>query len=49
MNTGVHATPSSKGAVVKKEHLMYLAVFVAGVVLANKVRTIPGFNKLPTV
>ena len=34
---------------MKKEHLMYLGVFLAGVVLANKVRTLPGLNKLPSV
>jgi hypothetical protein len=34
---------------MKKEHLMYLGVFLAGVVLANKVRTLPLLSKLPTV
>jgi hypothetical protein len=34
---------------VKKEHLIYVALFLAGVVLAPKVRTLPGLNKLPSV
>jgi hypothetical protein len=34
---------------MKKEHLIYAAIFLGGVVLANKVRTLPLLNKLPTV
>jgi len=34
---------------MKKEHLIYVALFLAGVVLAPKVRTLPGLNKLPSV
>lgn len=33
---------------MKKEHLIVLAAFLAGVMLANKVRTMPGLNKLPS-
>lgn len=32
-----------------KKWLMYGAAFLAGVVLANKVRTLPVLSKLPTV
>lgn len=32
-----------------KKVLTYAAVFVAGVVLANKVRTLPVGNKLPSL
>jgi len=32
-----------------KKHLIYVAVFLAGVVLAPKVRTLPVLNKLPSV
>jgi len=34
---------------MKKEHLVYVAVFLAGVVLASKVRALPVLNKLPSV
>lgn len=34
---------------VKKEHLLYVALFLAGVVLADKVRTLPVLSKLPSV
>jgi hypothetical protein len=34
---------------MKKEHLIYVAVFLAGVVLAPKVRTLPLLSKLPSV
>jgi hypothetical protein len=34
---------------MKKEHLMLLGAFLAGVMLANKVRTLPGLNKLPSI
>jgi hypothetical protein len=36
-------------ATVKKEHLIYIAIFLAGVVLADKVRSLPVLNKLPAV
>lgn len=32
-----------------KKYIIYGLVFLAGVVLADKVRTLPGLNKLPTV
>lgn len=35
-----------EGPTVKK-YLPYLLAFGAGVVLANRVRSIPGLNKLP--
>jgi hypothetical protein len=34
---------------MKKEHIMIAVAFLAGVVLAPKVRTLPGLNKLPSV
>ena len=34
---------------MKKEHLIYVAVFLAGVILADKVRGLPVLNKLPSV
>jgi len=34
---------------MKKEHLIIAAAFLAGVVLAPKVRTLPVLNKLPSV
>lgn len=34
---------------MKKEHLMYAVVFLAGVMLAGRVRSLPGLNKLPSV
>lgn len=32
-----------------KKYLPYALVFLAGVVLADKVRGLPGLNKLPTL
>lgn len=34
---------------MNNRYLMYAAVFLAGVVLANKVRSLPGLNALPTL
>lgn len=34
---------------MKKEHLIYAAIFLAGVVLADKVRSLPVLSKLPSV
>lgn len=34
---------------MNKSHLIYVAIFLAGVVLAAKVRALPGLNKLPSV
>lgn len=34
---------------MKKEHMWLAAAFLAGVVLAPKVRTLPLLNKLPSV
>jgi hypothetical protein len=34
---------------MKKEHLWVLGAFLAGVILANKVRALPGLSKLPSV
>lgn len=34
---------------MKKDWVKYALVFVAGVVLADKVRSLPGLSKLPTV
>lgn len=34
---------------MKKEHLIYLGIFLLGVVLADKVRTLPVLNKLPSI
>jgi hypothetical protein len=34
---------------VKKQHLVYLGVFLAGVVLAGRVRALPGGSKLPAL
>jgi hypothetical protein len=31
------------------KNLMYALIFLAGVVLASKVRSLPGLSKLPTV
>ena len=33
----------------KKSVLIYAAVFLAGVVLANRVRALPGGSKLPSL
>lgn len=38
-----------KGTAVKKQHLIYLGVFLAGVVLAGKVRSLPVLDKLPNI
>jgi hypothetical protein len=35
-------------AIVNKKTLMYVAVFIAGVVLAGKVRQLPLLDKLPS-
>lgn len=32
-----------------KKYLPYAAVFLAGVILAGRVRALPGFNKLPAL
>lgn len=32
-----------------KKNLIYVAIFLAGVVLSSKVRQLPLMNKLPTV
>ena len=32
-----------------KKYLLYAAIFLAGVVLANKVRSLPGLSSLPSV
>jgi len=32
-----------------KKHLLYVAIFLAGVIAAPKVRTLPGLNKLPSI
>jgi hypothetical protein len=34
---------------VNRTHLMIIGAFLLGVVLADKVRTLPGLSKLPTV
>jgi hypothetical protein len=34
---------------MKKEHLIGLALFLAGVVFAPQVRKLPVLNKLPTI
>lgn len=34
---------------MKKEYLIYAAIFVAGVMLANKVRTLPMGSKIPEI
>jgi len=34
---------------VKKEHLIWVALFLGGVVLAPQVRKLPLLNKLPSV
>jgi hypothetical protein len=34
---------------VKKEHLMWAAIFLAGVVLSEKVRALPLLSKLPSL
>jgi hypothetical protein len=34
---------------MKKEHLVWVGIFLAGVVFAPKVRQLPLLNKLPTI
>jgi hypothetical protein len=34
---------------MKKEHMWGLAGLVIGVIAANKIRTLPGLSKLPSV
>jgi hypothetical protein len=34
---------------MNQKYLMYGAFFLAGVLLAGKVRTLPGFSALPTL
>lgn len=34
---------------MEKKHLLYIAVFLAGVVLADKVRSLPVLDKLPSL
>lgn len=34
---------------MNKTHLIYVAIFLAGVVLADKVRSLPVLSKLPSV
>lgn len=34
---------------MNKTTIMYIAIFLAGVILADKVRTLPVINKLPSV
>jgi hypothetical protein len=34
---------------LEKKHLLYVGLFLAGVVLAPKVRSLPVLNKLPSV
>jgi hypothetical protein len=34
---------------MNKSTLIYVAIFLAGVMLADKVRTLPVINKLPSV
>jgi hypothetical protein len=34
---------------MKKEHLIYVAIFLGGVVLAPQVRKLPLLSKLPSV
>jgi len=34
---------------MEKKHLLYVAIFLAGVIAAPKVRTLPGLNKLPSI
>ena len=34
---------------MSNKYVMYGVVFLAGVVLANKVRTLPGFSALPSL
>lgn len=34
---------------MNKKWLVYAGIFLAGVVLADKVRTLPGLSKLPSI
>ena len=34
---------------VKKEHVIYVVIFLAGVMLAPQVRRLPVLDKLPTI
>lgn len=34
---------------MKKEHVVYVVIFLAGVMLAPKVRELPVLNKLPAI
>lgn len=34
---------------MQKKHMVYVALFLAGVILAGRVRTLPGVNKLPSL
>lgn len=34
---------------MNKQHLMYVGIFLLGVVLADKVKSLPVLNKLPSV
>jgi hypothetical protein len=34
---------------MNKTHMMYIAFFLAGVVLAGRVRSLPGGSVLPTI
>jgi hypothetical protein len=41
--------PKLDGVSVNKTTLIYVAIFLAGVVLADKVRQLPVLSKLPSV
>lgn len=47
-SSAVTRSPKAQ-ADMKKEHLIYLVIFLAGVIGANKVRTLPGLSKLPSL
>lgn len=34
---------------MNKQHLIYIGIFLAGVVLADKVRSLPVLSKLPAI
>jgi hypothetical protein len=38
-----------KGMTMNKKYIVYAVIFLAGVVLADKVRSLPVVNKLPTL
>ena len=46
MTPGLHIPKEGTGM---KKYLPYVAVFLAGVVLAGKVRTLPLLDKLPAL